>query len=282
MKKILLLLIALFPVLFFSCKAKKTKPFSLDSIVHCSAFNETWTGRTPTSDESQEVESALSQPYRYLGGGGQCYAFVSEDGQYVVKFLKKKLFEMPSWMEYFPFKEKKVHKKQQRKHQVFSAFQNSFNDLSSETGILYVHWNASDHLNTPLSFCNEDGKVHMLAMNNLSFVVQKKAELATARIDTLIQQKNSEGAQAAIDKLLQLHVTLSQKGYRNRDPNFRSNYGFVEDKAVIFDVGRIVASSSSLPKNKQLKALPRFKKYLVSNHPELLSYFDSRCEQILE
>src|SRR5258705_119780 len=34
------------------------------------------------------INTALSQPYTFLSFGGQCYAFLSQDGQYVIKFFK--------------------------------------------------------------------------------------------------------------------------------------------------------------------------------------------------
>jgi hypothetical protein len=280
-----LLFIALLPVLMPHPVPKRNKGFSLEAISAQLPFHPEWEGRMPSDHEGQEVANALSQPYQFLGSGGQCFTFVSGDGKYVIKFIKQKPFEIPLWLNQFPLpflvnwlREKKRFKREAKRNRVFTAFKLCFDLLPAETGLLYVHLNQTEHLRKALPISDAMGKRHLLNLDELEFVVQKKADLAYHTIDSLMEKKDIEGAKSAIDQLLKLNLKLYQKGFRNRDANFRSNCGFIADRAMLIDVGRIVYSQEiKEPKNYKeelLRITPKFRMYLTSRHPELLAYFD--------
>ena len=273
-------------------EVKASTPFSLEAIRPQSYPSAEWVCRNLNEEEHSQVSEALAQSYKYLGGGGQCYAFVSEDGKYVIKFFKQKAFAIPAWIERFPIpmlvgwiKQAKIKKRQEHRNRVFGAFKISMNHLSKETGLLFVHLNRTAHLNKKLTFCDANGQAHLLNLDDLEFVVQKKAEMAFARIDALVLSCDIAGAKQAIAKLLQLNVDLCQKGYRNRDPNFRSNCGFIGNEAVLVDVGRIVSSEDvkkpDAMKKELAKAIPRFQKYLSTKHPELLAFFENCVQNVV-
>jgi hypothetical protein len=273
----IILLLILAVVWVGAPKSKKKIPFSLGAISSCSLFNEKWECRPLTLQEELETSKALAQSYRYLGGGGQCYALVSEDDKYAIKFFKQKAFVPSSW-----WRQKKSQKKQ---HAVFTAFKMSFNHLPKETGTLYVHLNKTSHLGKETSFSDQKGGVHSLHLDNLAFVLQKKAEGFSERIDALMQKGNTQGAKAAIGKLVELHGALYKKGYCNRDPDLCSNCGFIGEEAILFDVGRVVYSTeqknTKVIRKELSKASPHLQKYLAANHPELLSCFNDAMIQIL-
>lgn len=273
-------------------EVKKSKPFCIEAIYSQAQASSEWICRDLNEEEATQVSEALEQSYKYLGGGGQCYAFVSEDDKYVIKFFKQKSFAIPAWIDRFPIpaligwlKNAKMRKRAEYRNKVFRAFKLSLNDLSQQTGMLFVHLNRTTHLNKELSFCDEKGKCHLLQLDDLEFVIQKKAEMAFAKIDMHMQNGDIPGAEEAIAKLLQLNIDFYRKGYRNRDPNFRSNCGFIGNQAILIDVGRMVYSEDvkkpSAMKKELNKAIPRFQQYLIAKHPELLSYFEDCVQNII-
>lgn len=281
----LLLLVILLPLLSIRPLFKKAQPFSLKTISVELPFHPEWEGRTLSEEENLEVSNALSKSYHYLGSGGQNFVFISDDGKYVIKFFKQNKFDIPLWIKHFPLPflvhslhEKKTMKMQAKRNAVFSAFKLSFDHLSKETGLLYVHLNTTDHLKKTLTLSCPQGNLHQLSLDTLPFVLQKKADLAINTIDSFMENNDIARAKHAIDQLLELPVVLAKKGFRNRDPNFRSNCGFINSQAVIFDVGRIVYSKEiQKPENFKkafLKTAFRFRRYLSDRHPELLPYFD--------
>jgi hypothetical protein len=288
----LLIAIALFPALIPHPLPPRNKSFSLEAISAQIPFNPQWEGRVLSNNEEQEVAKALSQSYHYLGSGGQCFSFVSNDDKYVIKFIKQKAFEIPIWMNHFPLpfliywlREKKLEKREAKRNRVFNAFKCSFDLLPEETGLLYVHLNQTHHLKKTLPFCDALGKTHLLNLDELEFVIQKKADLAYNTLNSLMEKRDPEGAKLAIDQLLTLNVRLYQQGFWNRDPNFRSNCGFIETGAIVIDVGRIIYSEKiKKPKKyKQefLKTTSKFRFDISTQYPELLSYFDQTVAKII-
>jgi hypothetical protein len=281
-------LVALTAALLVCKEPKKSQPFSLQAI---SASVPCHLGGAD-GVEGRETMAALGQPYRYLGSGGQCYVFVSEDDQYVIKFFKKKAFAIPQWIERFPLqflvqglKKKKMQKKGAQRGRVFEAFRFSLDHLSEETEILYVHLTQTSVLNRTLMVRDGSGIVHELPMDALEFVIQRKAEVAFARIDRLMRAGAEDGAREAIEQLLELNLSLYQRGFYNRDPNMRSNYGFIGSKPILIDVGRVVRREAlkepAVFKQALLKSTRRFRKYLTLNHPQLLVHFDNCIAKIL-
>jgi hypothetical protein len=288
----LLIAIALSPVLIPHPLPPRAKNFSLEAISTQFPFNANWEARPLSHSEEREVAKALSQPYHYLGSGGQCFSFVSSDDRYVIKFIKQKAFDIPSWLNHFPLpflmnwlREKKWGKREAKRNRVFNAFKLSFDLLPEETGLLYVHLNQTQHLKKILAFCDPLGKTHLLNLDDLEFIVQKKADLAYNTLNSLMEKKDIEGAKLAIDQLLALNVKLYQKGFLNRDPNFRSNCGFIENSAILIDVGRVVYSEKikhpKKYKQELLKITPKFRLYISTQYPELLSYFDLAIGKII-
>ena len=89
MKKTVKILVFL---LCFACVErfchKQTHGFQLHKIRSSLSFTPEWDVQPLPNSEMQTVKTALTQPYYYLDSGGQCYAFVSADGKYVLKFFK--------------------------------------------------------------------------------------------------------------------------------------------------------------------------------------------------
>jgi len=281
-RKMYLLGLLVLGTLFWIIPHKKEKiPFSLSAIHTPLPLHPEWETHPLDEGQMQEVLEALRQPYHYLGSGGQCYTFVSLDNRYVIKFIKQRAFALPAWARYIPWiAHKKRLKREERRSRVFSAFKLSFEHLARETGLLFVHFNPTHHLQTTLSVTAPDNSVHSLDLDATQFVLQKKAVLASHYIDALMQANQPEAAKRAINDQLTLMTTLQTQGFYNRDPNFCSNFGFIDERAALIDVGRLVRSEE-ITQRGLLRTTVRFKRYLTKNHPELLEYFEKEVAKIL-
>ena len=91
---------------------------------------------------SQEAKEALNQDYEFLGSGSQCYAFVSKDRQYVLKFFKHYRWESPWYLPFlFMKKEKKdlfLQKREEGKLATFQSCVFSFKELKKESALIYL------------------------------------------------------------------------------------------------------------------------------------------------
>jgi len=273
--------------LFCLCCLPSSSPLSFEETINSDCpFHSQWETARLNEQESQEVKRALSQPFRYLNGGGQCMTFASLDDEYVIKFFKQRKFAIPTWIEQFPLpflieplRKKKERKREERREEVFSAFIDSFNHLSKETSLLYVHLNPTNHLQVKLEISDKDGKEYRLELDKLQFVVQRKAELASRVIDRLVGSGQIEEAKRAIDQLIALQLTISEKGFRNRDPNFRHNYGFIGTEAILIDTGKIVPRDEKSDLDRPI-ITSHLERYLKEHHPQLLLYFETKRDAL--
>ena len=55
---------------------------------------------------TKKAESIIAQDFHYLGRGRQAFAFVSDDGQYVIKFPRGDICKLPFWLRALPFAKK--------------------------------------------------------------------------------------------------------------------------------------------------------------------------------
>src|SRR3972149_3376059 len=104
-KKILFFKLALSIPLFFLISLwcqKATDRFTIHAIRSHRPFHPEWEGAPLSTEESEEVDRALSQPFSYYGCGGQSFIFFSHDDKYVLKFFKERLYTYPKWLDYLP------------------------------------------------------------------------------------------------------------------------------------------------------------------------------------
>ncbi|MFI5334293.1 MAG: hypothetical protein ACHQT8_03895, partial [Chlamydiales bacterium] len=223
---------------------KQTDGFTISSILSSRDNNPAWETRPLSSEEKREVKIALDKKYHYFGCGGQSYIFFSDDEKSVLKVFKQEKFQLPFWMRVFHipvllerYREKKIWGRKDKLSRDFTSYKVAFDELQEETGLVYVHLNKSDHLHKKITLIDRLNISHQVDLDTLDFVIQKRGELVYERITRLMQEGKQHEAKNAISQIIHLIVTRCQKGYHDRDPNIRTNCGFIEDRAVKIDVG---------------------------------------------
>jgi hypothetical protein len=245
-----------------------------------------------TEQEEVELKEALSQPYTYFGCGGQAYAFFSTDGKYVVKFFKQRLFR-PSWLlNHLPlpkllhrFRNKRNWKRLDKYRRDYFSYDVSSKALRDQTGVLYSHLQPTDSLKQTLQIQDRLGITHNIDLDRFDFLVQKRAEMVHDRIARLMGEARIEEAKQSLQQVFSLISTRAQRGYRDRDPNIRTNCGFLGDKAIKIDVGRFVIDPAMQTKaghNQELERITApFRLWISENYPELLNSFDHSLQEAL-
>lgn len=232
---------------------------------------------------SEGLKPLLSQKFRYLGSGGQCYAFASEDDQIVLKFFKHHLRQPPSWIPLNLY-QKRADTLQQKRARDFNSYKIASELLSEETGLLYLHLNKSNHLRTRVTIVDKIGIAHTLDLDNYEFILQRKAELVYPHIDNLVRKGDVEGAKTAISSLISLLASRSKKGVYDEDPRPHRNVGFIGNQAILIDIGRFKKDESrkapAVYQKDVLKITQRFQEWIRQEHPELLSHLNSELEKI--
>lgn len=172
-------------------------------------------------------KEVLSQRFSYLGKGGQCYVFASEDGHYVLKFFRKN----------------------RHLERMYKSLAIAGHSLPAETGLIYIHL-AHDEL-PPLQIVDKLQIAHTIDPNAYGFVLQRRAELVRPYLASLMEQGKIEEAKGALQALFHLAYEIRAKGIADGDANLAKNFGFLEGKPVEIDVGSFGYTSKKLIESKE-------------------------------
>jgi hypothetical protein len=264
---------------------KKTRGFSIVGISANRPFHKEWQCRPLTLQENREFEKAVGQRYSFLNAGGQCFVFISEDRNYVIKFFSQSLY-FPIPLIFDRYRDKKKAKKADKLARDFASYKNAFEEFSEEGGLVFVHLNASNHLKKIVKIVDKIGIEHKIDLDQVQFVVQRKAELVYDWVRFLMASGQEQKAQKAVEDLLHLIVTRCKKGYRDRDPQIEGNCGFINGKAMKIDVGRFVKDESMKEpekyKNELLRISLPFIEWLEKTYPSLASHYKEELAKLLE
>jgi len=195
-----------------------------------------------------QLDTALKQPYRFLGQGKQMIAFVSEDDKYVLKFfnpmrpLKAKWYTNTKyWKRYSSIKwiSREWFGKKMRLKKLFVRHKLAYDLLKSETGLIFAHLSPKKRVCHLVSIKDKHGKQHLVPLSSTPFILQEKAQLAASYLETLIQENRIVEAKQALLAMESLFEKRLELGITDRIQTMENNYGFVNGKPIQIDVGRI-------------------------------------------
>ena len=224
------------------------------------------------ADKTQSIGTegleALSQPYRYLGKGRQAFVFTSLDGRWVLKFFNQKYHRMPfygAWIE------KERLKRERRKQFYLNSYQIAVDALKEETGLVYLHFGPSSEVLPSVCLTDKIGRGHVVDLNQIPFVLQKKAEPFYAMLEAGFLKSGIKQFVSLIGKRIAKNIADS-------DHDVEHNFGVYEGKVVHIDPGRLYVDEL-LQEPQRLKhewwsATHRFRKWLEREHPESVAFFD--------
>ena len=227
---------------------------------------------------TQEALDILAQPFTFFSKGSQAYAFLSADGQYVLKILKQHKFHPRTHFAYVPFLPQHadyVHRKK-KAEKAFRSFQNAASGFCKETGLLGIHLIPDPSWSKQIVLIDKKGREHLVDINKTSFALQKKAELLYPTLTALMEKHDSASAKKRINSLMLLLYSLAHQGVVDNDPILRRNFGFVGDEAIQFDIGmfdidpkrkgHILSQEELLPVTRECLS------WLDERYPELADY----------
>lgn len=269
-----------------------TGGFTLSNISSDFAYNPEWETRPLHEDEKLVLNSALDQPYDYLGKGCQSYVFLSRDGNYVVKFFKYQRFRLQPWLAYFPplpnvvkYRQEKIEKKWLKLDGFVKSWKIAFENLKDETGLVYVHLNKTDHLMKDLLIHDKLGNSHVVNLDEMEFCVQHRA---TMLCDTLMEYKKQnalERSQELISKLLALILSEYRRGLADNDHALMQNTGVVHGNPIHIDVGQFVQSEKikdpAFYSQELFTKTYKFKIWLKEAYPELVPFLEDKLREII-
>ncbi|WP_316357436.1 hypothetical protein [Candidatus Neptunichlamydia sp. REUL1] len=284
MKKWLLV----FSIIAFSIGCDRPKGFTLKKITSYHAPAPEW--EVENSMSQRELASLIGSKCHYLGSGNHTYAFVSDDGEIVIKFFKQKQMRTKTWADSLSIPAKrifyptgKIDRRMKERQDSFSSYKLAFEKLPEETGILYLHLNKTDNLNLSLTLIDQNGATLEISLDEMEFLIQKKATLVFQHLKNLYKKGQSKEAEKAIISLFEIVASRSQKGIYDKDLQFFKNFGFVNKQAIEIDIGEFRTNQDPNPTYEELKILSyQIRDFLKMHAPKHLSEVESKIAEQIE
>lgn len=266
-----------------------TDGFSLLRVLYPLSFDETLKPPVISKEELKILKTQLSSPFYYLGSGGQCYVFISQDKSYVLKLLKFHHKKTPWYLPYIPcsssYKSRWSEQKTKKRERMLRSFMICYRLLKEETGILYPHVGLTSHLNVKIECYDKLHNKFFVDADSTAFILQKKGVSTKQALKTLASHHQFSQSEKILDGLIDFMLKRSKLGLKDMDPNLCDNLGIIDGKAGQLDLGSMIEDPTQkltfkYEKNLLLAAKP-FHIFLQNYHPNLASFFWERCQEKL-
>ncbi len=246
-----------------------------------------------SQSDIDRANKILSQPFRYLAHGFQCYVFISEDGNFFLKFFRHQRMRVPQYLYKLPqigvisdFIQEKERFAKKRIGYICKSFQVATKYAPEETGLLYVHINPSKNLHPQITIYDKLQTKYELQIDEMQFVLQKKALQLKDTLCQLVEEKRMSEAKVRIDQIFALLAGCAKKGVLDTDGALirKNNMGFLEDRAIYIDSGKLTYKESIKTKarfKKDLQRLRPLEKWLDQKYPELFAYYIVKKADVL-
>lgn len=269
---------------------RTTDGFSLAAISAPLANQASWAIQPLPTDKQQQVDALLRQCFTYFAHGGQSYVFLSDDGRYVLKLCKLKHLGTPWYADMVnlpmigPIVKGRLIKRERKLRSLFDGIKLAYEEMSADTGVLYIHLNTTSNLPHALTIVNKQGDTLVVDPNELTFYLQATG---TPLFDLLIDYKrnhNLAGAQAALVKTFDYLVDRSHRGILDIDTSYPRNLGFIGDRAGNLDVGNLVRDPlirNPLEYRRRIRDnMAALRVWIEEIYPELVASYDALIEKV--
>jgi hypothetical protein len=272
-----------------------TDDFRLANIKYEMPYRSNWEVPAMTPEQQQHFDRILQQKFYYVGKGAQSYAFKSADDTYILKFFKFKHLKPSLFVDLIPsigplktYKEKQIERKNRLLNSVFDGYRLAYELHAPETGLIYIHLNKSDNLHKNVIVEDKIGLEKTINLDEVPFILQEKVKTTRMVMTDLMNQNNMGLAQQRIKQIFDLYLSEYRKGIYDRDHGVMHNTGFVGDKPIHLDVGKLTKDDRMKDKefNKPdlLLIVKKFNVWFKANYPQhaqtMKTFMDQQMQEI--
>lgn len=221
----------------------------------------------------------LKQRFFYYAKGAECYVFLGEDGQTILKFFRLPRSQLQHVIHtifpYFPEKKENSLKKTLINYQWAARY------FSQESALLGTHLGKTNLPIDSLKIVDKLKISHTIETKNVPFILQKKAVLIKEKITEFMDLKQHESALLAIKSILSLLEKQKALGMYDVDANLSKNFGFIGNEAVQIDLGCLEPLSGQ--KNEKLLASKEhLQHWLNATYPEFAVNFNELFQEYIQ
>lgn len=232
--------------------------------------------------------SVLDQPYYFLGSGVQSYAFLSADGETVLKVFKHyhlppsstclKSLPLPKFLK--TWQSSVLENRQKRIDCIFSSAVIAFRDLREQTGVFYLNLNPTEKRHPKVKIYDKIGIKYDVDLDRTPFLLQKKADLLFSYLES-----HKEETISIIDSLFSCINARTQRGIINNDPIAFKNFGILNGEVIEIDIGSFTCDplmkKPLFSKRELFFETLELKEWISKNSPEFSDYFEQKLLQAI-
>jgi hypothetical protein len=241
-----------------------------------------------SNEELDSIRSILDQPFHYLGKGVQCYAFVSADDKYVLKFFRMRRVLPSSWLIKMPllesYKQEKIKSKFEDLSRDFISYKIAYELLKEQTGLVYIHLNKTDLLHQKITLFDKICVKHSIDLDSMEFLLQKKADLFYPAVEEMLSLGKKSEIKKYVKDLIHFLAYRSSLGIYDKDPDINTNFGICEGKTLQIDVGRYrpdpTRKDPSLYIDDIIRVTDNLRQWLQAQDPELSDFLLQEIENL--
>ena len=272
----------LFFALFIFSYNKLTDGFSLREI--STVFHIPKVGLL-TDEEKRSLDPIFNQSFSYYDRGAQMYAFISEDGKWVLKFFKQKHLRSLKALEPFcalpilkSILERKIKRREKRVAALLQASKLASTEVKEESGIIYAHLFPVHNLSKKVLIKDKLNFPREICLNDYEFVVQKRG--VNLR-EVFKNTQDPKMAEANVKKIRNALFRLSEKGVIDQDRGVIKNMALTMDgdEAFFIDTGEFKKEKHE-PRIEALKHLNTLRIWCNEFTPMYTPFFEQEIVRI--
>jgi len=225
---------------------KLTADFRIANITYQLPFEAPWKVPSLNGEEYHHLQQIVDQKFSYIGKGAQCYAFVSQDGYYVLKFFKFKHLKPNLFVETLPnippfrdYKQQGIERKKRKLINVFNGYDLAFHKNCETSALIYLHLIPTQDLNLKVTVKDKIGFERTINLDDVVFLIQKKGETLRTRLHHLFNEHRLEEAKEAVASILAMYISEYKQGIYDHDHGVLHNTGFINSQPFHLDVGKL-------------------------------------------
>ncbi len=233
------------------------------------------------------VRRILAQPYRYLDRGAKVRAYLSADGQFVLKTLNEaadvarwfaedgRPLDDPSW----DLGDNVVAAAETLLARTRVSYRLAAAELRQETGLVWLQLAPAGIVGLAVQL----REAPAFDAGHDPFILQRHAELVRHRIDACEAVGDHAGSRAVLDDVVGRIATIWRKGITEDGFNFHNNYGYAGERMIQIDIGEFHDSTdmvrAQLARPKVLRK--KSQAWLRRKYPPLAEYFEAQVRRRL-
>lgn len=280
-------------VLFARGYLSNSDDFRISNIQYEIPYHPEWEVTELEPVQKHLLGHILCQNFSYYGQGEQCYAFLSEDGKWVLKmFIFKHLKPspllslVPSVGSLTDYKLAIEKEKGQQLESLLSSYKLAYDCYRPESGCVFIHFNQTRKLNKAVSVTDQMGRQWAVDLDQLVFVVQQKAVPFRDELDQLLSRGDLDRARHRIHQIFALYLRQYTLGIHDREKEVMTNNGFVGEKPIHFGVESLAADEAVKMPEYQIEHLVKVgvsvNRWLEDHYPEYRHELLLEMENVME